>query len=71
LRLFCVLRRQDLVRLTWDAPVRGFFVLPGGGNKKPASWGGLLVAAVRRALTHHSMNGANNQCNAERTAVHG
>jgi hypothetical protein len=51
--------------------VRGFFVLPGGGNKKPASWGGLLVAAVRRALTHHSMNGANNQCNAERTAVHG
>ncbi|MBW9130810.1 hypothetical protein JNC05_17200 [Paraburkholderia ginsengiterrae] len=40
------------------------------GYKKPASWGGLCVTAIRRALTHHSMNDANNQRNTDVEAVH-
>jgi hypothetical protein len=50
---------------------------PGGRQKadikKPASWGGFLslrVTAITRALTHHSMNGANNQRNTDVEAVH-
>lgn len=39
--------------------------------KKPASFGGLCVTASRRALTHHSMNDANNQRNTDVEAVHG
>ncbi|NML31119.1 hypothetical protein [Paraburkholderia antibiotica] len=38
--------------------------------KKPASFGGFLVTASRRALTHHSMNDANNQRNTDVEAVH-
>ncbi|VVD28754.1 protein of unknown function [Paraburkholderia dioscoreae] len=38
--------------------------------KKPASGGGLCVTAIRRALTHHSMNDANNQRNTDVEAVH-
>ncbi|MBB5499153.1 hypothetical protein [Paraburkholderia sp. MM5384-R2] len=38
--------------------------------KKPASFGGLCVTASRRALTHHSMNDANNQRNTDVEAVH-
>jgi hypothetical protein len=38
--------------------------------KKPASSGGLCVTASRRALTHHSMNDANNQRNTDVEAVH-
>ncbi|MGF6806543.1 hypothetical protein OKW30_001669 [Paraburkholderia sp. Clong3] len=38
--------------------------------KKPASFGRLCVTANRRALTHHSMNDADNQRNTDVEAVH-
>ncbi|MFM0734418.1 hypothetical protein PQQ52_28440, partial [Paraburkholderia sediminicola] len=40
------------------------------GHKKTRLVGRVDVAAIRRALTHHSMNGANNQRNTDVEAVH-
>ncbi|MGF6901239.1 hypothetical protein [Paraburkholderia phytofirmans] len=40
------------------------------GHKKTRLVGRVDVTAIRRALTHHSMNGANNQRNTDVEAVH-
>jgi hypothetical protein len=46
------------------------FVLTRRRKQKTRLLGRVVVAAVRRALTHHSLNGDNNQRNGEETAVH-
>jgi hypothetical protein len=51
------------------APVLAF-VFTRRRKQKTRLLGRVVVAAVRRALTHHSLNGANNQRNGEGTAVH-
>jgi hypothetical protein len=40
------------------------------GHKKTRLVGRVDVTAIRRALTHHSMNDANNQRNTDVEAVH-
>jgi hypothetical protein len=46
------------------------FVLTRRRKQKTRLVGRVVVAAVRRALTHHSWNGANNQRNGDGAAVH-
>jgi hypothetical protein len=46
------------------------FVLTRRRKQKTRLVGRVVVAAIRRALTHHSLNGANNQRNREKAAVH-
>ncbi|WP_208948951.1 hypothetical protein [Paraburkholderia unamae] len=51
------------------APVQTF-VLTRRRKQKTRLVGRVVVAAAKRALTHHSLNGANNQRNREKAAVH-